>query len=202
MENLSFLPILLSLIFLCETLPIKRIIRVFGQKLDMKIAMTEQTRHCLFQLTGALRNLASDDSIYEKFNTSGATSELCATLELFSEDLDVISNISRIFRWECRTNRIVFSSRTSHFSIISTSESCCDKITEKRDIYKIFVQLFEKYSGSEEIIVRLTYTMGNVVAKIDSTREKVRKFLFLTTLIIQVQDSQKLLFRNKICSTR
>ncbi|XP_044752199.1 armadillo repeat-containing protein 2 isoform X2 [Coccinella septempunctata] len=122
-------------------------------KID-KITMTEQTRHVLFQLTGALRNLASDDAIYERFNVSRATSELCVTMELFFEDPDVISNISRIL------------------SIISTSESCCNKIIEKKDIYEIFIKLFEKYSGNEEIIVRLTYTMGNIVAKIDSTREK------------------------------
>ncbi|XP_045470779.1 armadillo repeat-containing protein 2 isoform X2 [Harmonia axyridis] len=134
-------------------------------KLD-KIAMTEQTRHALFQLTAALRNLASEDTIFERFNSSGATSELCVTMEMFSEDADVISNISRIL------------------SIISTNGSCCDKIIEKKDVYKIFVQLFEKYSGSEEIIVRLTYTMGNIVAKVDSTREKFfHEFKSIDTLL-------------------
>ncbi|KAL3283552.1 hypothetical protein HHI36_006691 [Cryptolaemus montrouzieri] len=119
-----------------------------------KIGMTDQTSHALFQLTAALRNLASEDTIYERFNTSGVTSELCVTLDVFSSDSDVISNISRTL------------------SAISTKETCCDKIIEKKNIYQVFIQLFEKYSGSEEIIVRLTYTMGNIVAKFDNTRDK------------------------------
>ncbi|KAK9869486.1 hypothetical protein WA026_003240 [Henosepilachna vigintioctopunctata] len=119
-----------------------------------KIGMTEQTSHALFQLTAALRNLASDETIFEKFNSSGATSEICVTMNVFSLDSDVISNISRTL------------------STISTNETCCEKIIEKNDIYQNFLHLFEKYSGNEEIIVRLTYTMGNIVAKIDNTREK------------------------------
>lgn len=37
----------------------------------------------------------------------------------------------------------------------------------------MLINLFETYSGNEEIVVRLTYTLGNIVAKIDNTRVKV-----------------------------
>lgn len=121
-----------------------------------KLQIPEQTNHALFQLTGALRNVASDEDIYENFVTSQAIPELCLTMDIFTTDLDIISNISRIF------------------STISTNEGCCDAIASYKDIYRIFVRLFDKYPGNEEIIVRLTYTMGNIVANLDNTRVKVR----------------------------
>ncbi|XP_065163837.1 armadillo repeat-containing protein 2 isoform X2 [Atheta coriaria] len=119
-----------------------------------KLQIPEQTNHALFQLTGALRNVASDEDIYENFVTSQAIPELCLTMDIFTTDLDIISNISRIF------------------STISTNEGCCDAIASYKDIYRIFVRLFDKYPGNEEIIVRLTYTMGNIVANLDNTRVK------------------------------
>ncbi|KYB28498.1 armadillo repeat-containing protein 2 isoform X1 [Tribolium castaneum] len=122
-------------------------------KMD-KTQMPEQTNHALFQLTGALRNIVSEETIYETFISCGAIQQLCQTMELFSADLDIISNISRIF------------------STISTNDCCCDSLVEYRDIYKVIIQLFDKYPGNEEIIVRLAYTLGNIVAKIDNTRVK------------------------------
>ncbi|XP_074039648.1 armadillo repeat-containing protein 2 isoform X2 [Leptinotarsa decemlineata] len=117
-------------------------------------SMPEQTNHALFQLTGALRNLVSEEHIYETFISCGAISQLCQTMELFSADLDTVANISRTL------------------SIISTNECCCDALIDYKKIYKIMIILFEKYPGSEEIVVRLAYTLGNIVAKIDNTRVK------------------------------
>lgn len=56
------------------------------------------------------------------------------------------------------------------FSIISTSDNCCSAIGSYKNIYKIFVLLFNKYPGKEKIIVRLGYMMGNLVAKLDQSR--------------------------------
>lgn len=55
------------------------------------------------------------------------------------------------------------------------NDCCCDAIVEYRHIFKIFVQLFDKYPGNEEMIVRLAYTVGTIVAKLDNARVKVRK---------------------------
>nr|XP_023023130.1 armadillo repeat-containing protein 2-like [Leptinotarsa decemlineata] len=128
-----------------------------GEKETKKLeisSMPEQTNHALFQLTGALRNLVSEEHIYETFISCGAISQLCQTMELFSADLDTVANISRTL------------------SIISTNECCCDALIDYKKIYKIMISLFEKYPGSEEIVVRLAYTLGNIVAKIDNTRVK------------------------------
>ncbi|XP_028133893.2 armadillo repeat-containing protein 2 [Diabrotica virgifera virgifera] len=117
-----------------------------------KSIMPDQTNHALYQLTGALRNLVSEENIYESFVECGTIPQLCQTLEIFSSDLDIVANISRTL------------------SIISTNECCCDAIIEYKNIYKLLINLFEKYPGNEEIIVRLTYTLGNIVSKIDNTR--------------------------------
>jgi hypothetical protein len=60
--------------------------------------MPEQTNHALFQLTGALRNIVSEETVFETFISCGAVQQLCQTVDLFSADLDIISNISRILR--------------------------------------------------------------------------------------------------------
>lgn len=60
--------------------------------------MPQHTNHAVFQLTGALRNLISEESNYEIFISSGAVQQLCQGLELFTADLDIVSNISRILR--------------------------------------------------------------------------------------------------------
>lgn len=60
--------------------------------------MPQHTNHAIFQLTGALRNLISEESNYEAFIVSGAVQQLCQSLELFINDLDIVSNISRILR--------------------------------------------------------------------------------------------------------
>nr|XP_022913013.1 armadillo repeat-containing protein 2 isoform X1 [Onthophagus taurus] len=122
-----------------------------------KSIIPEQTNHALFQLTGALRNLAGDETMFDLFIESQAISQLCLTINQFSLDLDIVSNISRTL------------------STLSTNDNCSDHISEYPEIYKVFIRLFQKYSGNEEIIVRLTYIMGNIVSRIDEARIKFYK---------------------------
>lgn len=68
------------------------------QRLEF-VAIPEQTSHALFQLTGALRNIASEDGLFPQFASGGAVFELCRSMQLFSADLDLISNIARTLRW-------------------------------------------------------------------------------------------------------
>ncbi|XP_017784386.1 PREDICTED: armadillo repeat-containing protein 2 isoform X2 [Nicrophorus vespilloides] len=118
------------------------------------IFIPDQTNHAVFQLTGALRNLASDETMYENFVETQAIQQLCQTLDLFTLNADIVSNISRTL------------------SIISTNEGCCDAISEYPGIYRLFIRMFKKYPENDEIIVRLTYTLGNVVANLDNARNK------------------------------
>nr|CAH7759819.1 unnamed protein product [Callosobruchus chinensis] len=129
-------------------------VKIINVAKSEKSTMPEQTTHVLFQLTGALRNLVSEELVYDTFISFGTIPQLCQTLELFSSDIDIVTNISRTL------------------STISTNECCCDSIVDYKNIYKLFIRLFEEYSGNEEVIVRLTYTLGNIVAKIDNTRVK------------------------------
>lgn len=67
------------------------------QRLDL-LPIPEQTSHGMFQLTGALRNVASEETTCRHFVHTGAIAELCTSMELFSADLDLISNIARTIR--------------------------------------------------------------------------------------------------------
>lgn len=60
--------------------------------------MPEQTNHALFQMTGALRNLVSEELVYDTFISCGTITQICQTLEIFSSDLDIVTNISRTLR--------------------------------------------------------------------------------------------------------
>ncbi|KAF5303070.1 hypothetical protein FQR65_LT08399 [Abscondita terminalis] len=129
-------------------------IKIINHAQQEKTSIPEHTEHALFQLTGALRNLAADEMVYQDFISTETIFQLCQTLDLFSSNLDIVSNISRTM------------------STISMNDDCCDKICEYNGISKIFIKLFGKYPGNEEIIVRLAYTLGNVLAKLDSSRIK------------------------------
>lgn len=59
------------------------------------------------------------------------------------------------------------------------NECCCDAIVEYKNIFKLFILLFEKYPGNEEITVRLAFTVGNIVAKLDNTRIKASTNIFV-----------------------
>ncbi|XP_050309639.1 armadillo repeat-containing protein 2 isoform X2 [Anthonomus grandis grandis] len=129
-------------------------IKIINNAKQDKAPLPKQTNHVLFQLTGALRNLVSEEHIYDSFIFCGTVFQVCQSLELFCNDQDIVANISRTL------------------STISTNDVCCDSLVEIDGIYKIFIKLFGLYETNEEIIVRLAYTLGNIVAKIDNSRVK------------------------------
>jgi len=59
-------------------------------------------------------------------------------------------------------------------SIISTHNDCCTSIVDYENSFKIFVKLFQKYPGRQDIVVRLGYALGNMMANSDTARTKVR----------------------------
>ncbi|XP_071455226.1 armadillo repeat-containing protein 2 [Hetaerina americana] len=118
--------------------------------------ISEQTSHALFQLTGALRNVAGEEEepFPEAFVTSGVINELCSTIYLFSCDLDIVSNVSRTL------------------SILSTHDICCSAIMDHECSIKTMVKLLKKFPGRQDIVVRLCYVLGNIMAKSDKARLK------------------------------
>lgn len=86
------------------------------------------------------------------------------------------------------------------YSTISTNDNCCDKIAEYEGIYKIFVKLFEKYPGNEEIIVRLAYTLGNILAKLDNARIKVSLLYYRNVFLLFINILQFYQEKNSITS--
>nr|CAD7426048.1 unnamed protein product [Timema monikensis] len=151
--------------------------------------ISEQTSHALFQLTGALRNVAGEEYMFPHFVSTGAVTELCRTMELFSSDLDVISNVSRTF------------------SIISTHDDCCSAIVDYEQSFKVFVKLFEKYPGRQDVMVRLGYAIGNLMAKNDVARTKffveegaIKSMLNLLTIYLE-RDLQMVRTTEKISSS-
>lgn len=61
--------------------------------------LPETVNHVLYQLTGTLRNVVNDRRFYAELLSSGGLTTMYRTLELFSRDIDVVTNISRIFRY-------------------------------------------------------------------------------------------------------
>ncbi|KAE8751573.1 hypothetical protein FOCC_FOCC001820 [Frankliniella occidentalis] len=114
--------------------------------------LPEQTSHAIFQLTGALRNIAGEESTFPMLEANGAVCQLCISMELFSSDLDLVTNIARTF------------------SIISTNDDCCQAIAKYKNCTKLFAKLFSKYPGHQDIVVRLGYALGNLLAKNDEIR--------------------------------
>uniref|UniRef100_A0A1B6CHS7 Armadillo repeat-containing protein 2 n=1 Tax=Clastoptera arizonana TaxID=38151 RepID=A0A1B6CHS7_9HEMI len=132
-------------------------IKIVNKARVERIMIPEPTKHALFQLTGSLRNVASEESTLPKYVSTGTVYELCQAMELFSADLDLISNISRTL------------------SIISTNELCCEAIVDYKSSFLTFIKIFAKFPGRQDIIVRLGYALGNIMAKCHNARLKFYK---------------------------
>ncbi|XP_060527142.1 armadillo repeat-containing protein 2 [Cylas formicarius] len=111
-----------------------------------------KTNHVLFQLTGALRNVLADEDAFEGFVACGTVGHLCHALELFDDDVDIVTNVARIL------------------STASTRDDCCDALNGTENLYKVTVKLLRGHAQNEDIVVRLTYILGNLVARIDRAR--------------------------------
>lgn len=62
--------------------------------------LPETVNHVLYQLTGTLRNVVNDRQFYVELLSSGGLVTIYRALELFSGDIDVVTNISRILRYQ------------------------------------------------------------------------------------------------------
>lgn len=76
-----------------------------------------------FQLTSILRSVVGEDSsILDLVVRSGLLEELCNSLQWTIADIDVVSNIVRILRWEWMNNLILAKGSKKHFMAKVLSE--------------------------------------------------------------------------------
>ncbi|CAG0916397.1 unnamed protein product [Notodromas monacha] len=113
----------------------------------------EQMGQVLYQLTAGFRNVVGGTA--KEVASSGVMQHLVTVAELFSRDVDIVSNMSRIF------------------SVLAADESCCDAMTSP-DLASKFLptysQFLSKYPGRQDVVVRIAYVLGNLMAKSNVAR--------------------------------
>lgn len=63
---------------------------------------------------------------------------------------------------------------------MSTDEKCCEALVECWSNVSVLMSVIEKYPGQEEIVVRITYALGNILTNNENARHQVilhEKFL-------------------------
>ncbi|XP_068623866.1 armadillo repeat-containing protein 2 [Battus philenor] len=112
----------------------------------------EQAMHALYQLTGALRNLASGGSkTASAFVSSGALAELLAALSLHT-DRDVLTNVARCL------------------SVLSAEDSCCEWLCGSSSSANALLRALAACASRAALAVRLAYTLGNMAAADEQAR--------------------------------
>ena len=114
--------------------------------------VSDETSHVLFQLTGVIRNMVNDAGCQQQLVAMGGITQICRCLSLFDTDLDVVCNIARTL------------------SVMSSNEEACAALTDSPTFATTAVKVLQKYPGRQDIVVRLTYCLGNLMAKCDEAR--------------------------------
>ncbi|CAH2051852.1 unnamed protein product, partial [Iphiclides podalirius] len=112
----------------------------------------EQATHALYQLTGALRNLASGGSkAASAFVSSGALAELLSALTLHT-DRDVLTNVARCL------------------SVLSAEGPCCEWLCACPASGGALLRALAACAPRAPLAVRLAYTLGNMAAADERAR--------------------------------
>ncbi|XP_028177551.1 armadillo repeat-containing protein 2-like isoform X2 [Ostrinia furnacalis] len=118
---------------------------VNNAKAENPRAVSEQSTHALYQLTGALRNLAGAEKEARAFVASGALAELINAL-MYHTDRDVLTNVARCL------------------SVLSAEESCCAWLCASHVAARACVRALAACAPRAPLAVRLAYTLGNMAA--------------------------------------
>ena len=65
-------------------------------------------------------------------------------------------------------------------SIISTHEDCCEQLVENDLSFRACIKVLKKYPGANNIVVRMGYALGNLMARSEPARVKVSRDPSLT----------------------
>ncbi|XP_023146332.2 armadillo repeat-containing protein 2 isoform X1 [Amphiprion ocellaris] len=131
-----------------------------AQKLLKKLCIVEDTNftiagHILVQLTATLRNLADHPESRPLFVSFSILPELCLVLRKHCKDQDVCTNISRIY------------------SKLSSYSECRFALAQTPGCYQLFLELLSKHHQKQDLVVRILFTLGNITAKIDESRQQL-----------------------------
>jgi len=58
-------------------------------------------------------------------------------------------------------------------SIMSTDGKCCEALVDCWSNVSVLMSIIDKYPGQEEIVVRITYTLGNILTNNENARHQV-----------------------------
>ncbi|CAG5024512.1 unnamed protein product [Parnassius apollo] len=115
----------------------------------------EEATHALYQLTGALRNLASGGpKTADAFVSSGALAELLAALPL-NTDRDVLTNVARCL------------------SVLSGEDACCGWLCASSSSAPALLHALAACAPRAALAVRLAYTLGNMAAADEQARVNI-----------------------------
>ncbi|XP_046964092.1 armadillo repeat-containing protein 2 [Vanessa cardui] len=119
--------------------------------------VSEQATHALYQVTGALRNLAGSGEgggrgeCGRAFAACGALAELLAALTLHT-DRDVLTNVARCL------------------SVLSADETCCACLCASGASARALLTALAACAARAPLAVRLAYTLGNMAAADEQAR--------------------------------
>ncbi|XP_052739107.1 armadillo repeat-containing protein 2 [Bicyclus anynana] len=113
--------------------------------------VSEQATHALYQVTGALRNLAGGEGSGRAFAASGVLADLLAALTLHT-DRDVLTNVARCL------------------SVLSAEESCCAWLCASPASASALLTALAACASRAPLTVRLAYTLGNMAAADEQAR--------------------------------
>ena len=109
----------------------------------------------VFQLTSILRSVVGEESTLHQVVTSGLLDQLCNSLSWTVDDVDILSNVVRIL------------------SVVSGDSLCCQLISSNESFSSCVVKMIQMWHSKEDVIVRLTYCLGNLLAQCESMRLKL-----------------------------
>ncbi|CAG4933420.1 unnamed protein product [Colias eurytheme] len=116
--------------------------------------VSEQAIHALYQVTGALRNLANATEYACSFVSSGALAELLAALRLHT-DRDVLTNVARCL------------------SVLSALDACCEWLCAHPRSATALLSALAACASRAPLAVRLAYTLGNMAAADETARIRI-----------------------------
>jgi len=56
---------------------------------------------------------------------------------------------------------------------MSTDGKCCEALVDCWSNISVLMSIIDKYPGQEEIVVRITYTLGNILTNNENARHQV-----------------------------